>query len=683
MILSWRNDFSRGCLAFFCLIITAIFGQISAHSAVPSPRLKPPAPNLSNYLSDSDAKNFRSALSAIDRKSWTQARAIKNKISDPTAKNILYWLEAAENPQASLSTLTYVVQNLGDWPRMTRIQSKGEALLFDEPIAAQKTISWFLGRDPVSGEGRAALAKAYYDTGNMSAGDEWLRLAWREAKLTRDRQRELFGRYKNRLSAEDHFARADHLIWQGRYHYSKAQALLPFMDSGDKALIDSRVRIATNASGMDAAINRVPAGRANDSGLLYERAKWRRRKRTKDYALPLMTQPTTPPVSDDGKSSLWREKKILAYWAIEERRFNDAYRLTLNHGMTRGAGFADAEFLAGWLSLTKLGKPDQAITHFNKLKNGVSFPVSLSRADYWLGRAMDAKQDPTATTYYQQAARFSNTYYGFLAAERLGQGSYISLPAEDMGSSVKSVFEADPRIRAMHLLGEAREEKYFTQFSFHLDDEVEDLQKLSLLSQMAKSYGYMKPSVRAAKQASRFQNMLTESGYPMPAAILDLPVGVDKAFVLSIARQESEFNNSAVSHARAYGLMQMINSTARATARKHRIPYSRSRLTSDIDYSARLGSLHLHDLLDEFDGSYILAAAAYNAGAHRARSWIKTYGDPRSGEIDPIDWLESIPFSETRNYVQRVMENMQVYRARMNGNVAENRIYRDITAGAF
>ena len=668
---------------FVWLGFVLILGSKTAFSETPYPRIKPNAPNLSEHLTDSDARTFRSALQAVSRKSWPEVRSKRSALVDPVAKDVLYWLESVENPHADLSTLTYVSQNLSDWPRMTKIKAAGETILFDRYQGAQATLAWFQGNDPVSGEGRAALARAYYELGNDAEGDRWLRKAWREARLTRDRQKDLFGRYKNKLTAEDHYARADHLVWEGRYHYAKAQALMPFMDPGHKALIDSRIRVARNANGMDGAISRVPASMSNDPGLIYERARWRRRKRTKDYALPLMLQADTPPVSGKGKSVMWRERKILAYWAIQEKKFNEAYRLTLNHGATSGTVFAEAEFLAGWLALTKLNKPDQAISHFQRMRDGVSFPVSLSRAEYWLGRAYDAKQNPAATTHYNAAARFSNTYYGFLAGERLGTGGLVALPPEDKAAVLKTQFEADKRVRAMRLLAEAGEERYYTQFSFHLDDALPTLQELSLLSQMAKSYGYMKPSVRAAKQASRFQDMLTDSGYPMPDAIMNLPDHFNKPFVLAIARQESEFNNSAVSHARAYGLMQMINSTARATARKHRIPYSRGRLTTDIDYSAKLGAHHLNDLLREFDGSYILAAVGYNAGSHRAKQWIKTYGDPRTGQIDPIDWLESIPFSETRNYVQRVMENMQVYRARMNGDVAENRIYRDISVGAF
>ena len=232
------------------------------------------------------------------------------------------------------------------------------------------------------------------------------------------------------------------------------------------------------------------------------------------------------------------------------------------------------------------------------------------------------------------------------------------------------------------MLGESGEQRYFSQISYHLDDEVDSLSKLSLLSEVASDYGFMRPSLRAAKQAGRFQSMLTESGYPFVGSIDALPKDkFEDAFVYAIARQESEFSTNAVSSAKAYGLMQMINSTAKATARKHRIKYDRNRLASDGDYAARMGALHLNDLLKQWDGSYILAAVSYNAGPHRAKTWIRTYGDPRKGNVDAIDWVEKIPFSETRNYVMRVMENMQVYRARLTNDTAPNRLEQDLRLG--
>ncbi len=667
------------------LFIFTCFSQpILAAASIPTPRIKPQALNTSQLLSKSDNNDFRRGMRAADNRQWRNVEKYINRLDDLTAKRILMWRVAVDDANATFDVLTLVTQNQSDWPRMTRIRAKAETRMFDNPLAPNDAIAWFMGAEPVSGEGRAVMARAYYETKRADIADRWLKSAWRDSRLTRDRQKRLFSKYKNRLTQDDHAARADHLIWLGKRYYSSASGLLSLMSKSDRALMDARMRVGANRSGMDAAIRRVRTSQRNDSGLLYERAKWRRIKKTKAYALPVYLQITTPPVSSEGKKKLWREKKIMIYWAIKEKKYSDAYQLTQYHGLRSGEAFADAEFLAGWLALTKLNQPHIATKHFATLKNGVSLPVSSGRASYWQGRAAEATGDPLAVRYYSQAAKYPNVYYSQLAAERLNQGfAYTNLPAEQGNWVTQSQFEAKELVRALHLLGEVRNERVFTQFSFHLDDVLQEQGELSQLAQLAKSYGYMKPSVRAAKQAGRLGTMLTESGYPKPEVIINLPAEFDIPFVLAIARQESEFNPSAASGARAYGIMQMINSTARATARKAKIPYRKSWLTSNPEYAAKLGSHHLHDLLRRYDGSYIMAAAAYNAGPHRVTTWNKSYGDPRLGEIDPIDWLESIPFSETRNYIQRVMENMEVYRARLNNNQAELKLVHHLNQGAF
>lgn len=667
-----------GILAVLCLSLG------NAQADVPTPRIKPPAPKLSTILNSNDAKEFKSALSQADRRRWTSFETHRNRVQDSVAKDVLYWIQAMKDPNVDTSDLTYVVHNLSDWPRMTDIQAKAEYRLFDKPMDASKTLSWFSGREPVTGEGRIVLANAYYANGDTANGDKWLRYAWHESKLTRDRQKSVFRKHKSRLTPEDHAIRADYLIWQGTAHFSKVDGLLSLMPSGERAVATARMRLLRNSSGIDSAIKRVPASLQNDTGLLYARGQWRRRKRSKDYALETFLQIIQPPTSEKGQERLWRERKIMTYWAIEEKKYGEAYRLTRNHGMNRGAGFAEAEFLGGWLALTRLKKPALAAQHFQTLRDGVSTPVSLSRGSYWLGRAYEAQNSGEAQIHYADAARFANTYYGLLAADKLNPGNSLnSLPEEPLLPMEFSSLHQDRRIAAMTLLAETKEDHFYTLFSFHMDDDVGSLEDLSYLARLSARYSKMRPSVRAAKQASRFQSMLTESGYPLPMSIMNLPEKFDKPFVLAIARQESEFNNTAVSSAKAYGMMQMINATASATARKHRITYSRSRLTTDIDYSANLGALHLHDLLRDFDGSYILAAAAYNAGPSRAKQWIREYGDPRTGDIDPVDWVESVPFSETRNYIQRVMENMQVYQSRLNSNSSTNRLPHKLIKGAF
>ena len=690
----WQNQKSKlglaqggvkGSFAPLFAMLFILLSPLYASATIPAPRLKPAPPPMSSFISEPDARLFRKGLSSANNKRWSEVERTINRLDDPVAKDILRWLRATNDKNAPTSTLEYVHKSLSDWPRMVTVNAAAERRMFDESWTSRRVFDWFSGLrvEPVSGEGRAALARAYYAKGDQTNGDKYLRLAWRESRLTRDRQKTLFRLYKNRLTKEDHAARADHLIWSGHRNYDKARALLQHMGKTDRALMRARMALNRNSSGMDSALNAVPNSHLSDPGLIYERGRWRRRKKTKDYALPVFMSSRTAPTSEPGKKAMWREKKIMAYWAISEGKYKEAYQLSLHHGFDRGTEFAEAEFLAGWLALTGMREPDRALRHFERLRDGVGSPISLARAHYWVGRAQEANQDPQANNSYRLSAQYPNTYYGMLAGlEADGNAHRISLPPEIIDEVDKIEFASDNRVRALHLLGEAGEQRFFSQMSYHLDDEVDSLSKLSLLSELAKDYGFMRPSLRAAKQAGRFQGMLTESGYPLVGSIDALPKRrFEDAFVYAIARQESEFATNAVSSAKAYGMMQMINGTAKATARKHRIPYDRNRLASDGDYAAKMGALHLNDLLDQWDGSYILAAVSYNAGPHRAKSWIKTYGDPRRGDVDAIDWVEKIPFSETRNYVMRVMENMQVYRARLNNDSTPNRLEQDLRLG--
>lgn len=672
-----------GAFKAVTVFFSVAFVSFAANATVPAPRLKPAPPALSAYMAEPDSILFRKGLAAAKKGRWSDLEASVMRLNDPVAKDVLRWLRATRDRNAPTETLQYVHQSLSDWPRMTTVRALAERRMFEEEWSTNRVIHWFVGTDPVSGEGQAALARAFYARGDEVNGDKYLKLAWRKSKLTRDRQKKIYAKYKHKLTQEDHAARADHLIWSGYSHYDKANGLLSLMSKSDRSVMAARMKINRNASGMNAAIAAVPASHLSHPGLLYERARWRRRKKTKTYALPVYLSARAAPTSDLGKKAMWREKKIMAYWAISENDMKEAYQLTLHHGFERGTEFAEAEFLGGWLALTQLRDPDRALRHFTRLRDGVGSPISLARANYWIGRSHATRQDGQQDQHFRVAAQYPNTYYGQLAGLEVdGTGHRVTLPPEFVSEQDKLEFEADNRVRALHILGEAGEQRYFSQFAYHLDDQVNNLSKLSLLSEISADYGFMRPSLRAAKQAGRFQSMLTESGYPTVGAIEALPKSTfEHAFVYAIARQESEFATNAVSSANAYGMMQMINSTAKATARKHRVKYDLNRLASDGDYAARLGALHLNDLLDQWDGSYILAAVSYNAGPHRAKKWIETYGDPRSSEVDAIDWVEKIPFSETRNYVMRVLENMQVYRARLNNDSNQNFLERDLRVG--
>lgn len=672
-------------LAIYPLSVQPVTAQAPTQSfgPIPLPKLKPEPPDLSVYISNHDAMLLRRGLSAAARGDWSTLRRAKDDINDTTARDILFWVRAARDPNVPTDWLTYVTHNLRDWPRMVSIQAKAETRLLNQPLSPRDTVRWFEGLEPVSGEGRAALAKALFRLGDRTNGDKWLKKAWREARLTRDTQRDLFQAYRSHFTPADHAARADHLIWQGSSHFSKAQALLPHMSRADAAVMDARMKLARRSRGVSQAVAAVPQDRLTDPGFLFERGRWRRNQRDNDYALPVYLQIESAPFGDTAQRRMWVEKRLMLYWALSENKYAEAFRMTINNGATEGLAFYEPEFMGGWIALTKLGRPDIALARFKQLEAGVDTPISLARAFYWQGRAHEALQDGQQNTAYARSAGFPNTYYGQLATKRLhGANAAITLPQQSISPDMRARFARDRRVRALHLLGEAGEERFFSTFSYALDDQVETLDELMLLSQLSAEYGFMRPSIRAAKQAGRFQTLLTAEGYPLVGPIEALGPSFDIPFVYAIARQESEFAANAISSARAYGMMQMIDATARATARRHRIPYDRDRLITDRDYAARMGALHIHDLLEDFDGSYIMAAVAYNAGPRRVSQWIERYGDPRTGQIDPIDWVEKIPFSETRNYVMRVMENMQVYKARRNNNTAPATIDEDLRFGS-
>ena len=652
----------------------------AAHAAIPTPQLKPANPAAAErVLKGAQYTDFKRALTAGIDRDWTTHARMQARVTDSLAQNVLAWQRAAYDSNAPFEQVTHVVRNLGDWPRMITIQAKGERELLERGAPAREVDEWFGDREPVSGEGRIVLGRALIARGERQRGEDYIRKGWREARLTRDVQRDVFRTHRDLLNADDHAARVDHLIWLGTRHFDKARALLPHMPAGERALADARMTLAQRRPGVTAKVRAVPAALQSSPELQYERARWRRKKTSKDESVEQLLAMDAPVASEAGRIAVWREKKIAIYWLLGEKRFRDAYALTQHTGLTEGLAFQEAEFLAGWLALRRLDDAARAETHFRTLYDGVSRSISKARGAYWLARALEAQGRTTAANaMFEVAAGFPNTFYGQLAHTETGAGRDFSLPPDP-----REVLPTDVRVRALRLLGEAGEENLVQVFSYHLDDELGTIEELAGLSRYGWEIDARRASVRAAKQAARFGTLLPELGYPVPASVTALDANTfDIPFTLAIARQESEFAPNATSSAKAYGMMQMIDATARATARKHGLRYDRTRMLSDEFYAARMGSLHLNDLLARYDGSYILSAIAYNAGPTRVRQWTELYGDPRTGEIDPVDFLESIPFSETRNYVQRVMENMQVYRARLNNNAAPNLTAQSIRTGA-
>jgi soluble lytic murein transglycosylase len=430
----------------------------------------------------------------------------------------------------------------------------------------------------------------------------------------------------------------------------------------------------------------VPSSRSDDPGFTYDRAQYRRRTNNPEDAMALIARINPASAPSYARDLIYKERRLYVARALRGGNPRLAYQLVSDTGLTSGESFADSEFVSGWLQLRFLHQPTEAAAHFARMSDNVSAPVSRARALYWRAEAVRSMGQATdADAMLAQAAQYPFTYYGQLAATYGGRSASLSLPDTTVpGDASRARFESRELVRALHLIAEVGAQSDFEAIAFYLDDTLDDPMEIELLSQMAREQSYQRTALRSAK-AGLFRNVVAvNAAYPL----MQLPPGVQQsgrpepALVLSIIRQESEFDTGASSGANAHGLMQLLPSTARATARQVGMSYDRSSLT-DPSYNVTLGSNYLANLIDQFGGSYVLAIASYNAGDFNARDWVGDWGDPRSSGVDVVDWIELIPFSETRNYVQRVMENLQVYRYRLAGQPTPITIQDDLKRGHF
>jgi len=658
------------CVSAFVLLVVSV----AAEAQIPSPRIRPEPVNFSQYLSDADFTRFREGLDAADDEDWDRVRELRLELTDTAARDILLWRIALNDARASFLELDLALTELDNWPRDSFIRSEAESKIDGSGLTAPFILGWFEENPPTTGRGRIAHAEALIGVGRIAEGEALLRETWRSGRLASRVQSETYSRHSDVFTEDDHMARIDYLIWSNQR--TLARRVLPLLSGNNRNLADARLRLAGRQSGVDRAVNRIPASLSNDPGLVFERARWRRRSGMRDSTLPLLLQLPDSHTDVTALELMWTERKLMILTLVRDQDYDTAYQLARAHGMSSGADFADAEFMAGWLALVHLGRAEDALAHFTRLRDNVSTPVSQSRGSYWMARALDELgRAGEAAMLYAEAGQLSTAFYGQLALTQLPDASgQLALERDPEPTPEAEIrFEARPLVRAMRLLAEQDEDYYFRLFSYRLDDQLTDPQEAVLLARLASNYLYLRQSVRAAKAARQRGIILPQSAYPtirLPAQTNVRAQRPEDALTHSIIRQETEFGQHAVSGAGARGMMQLMPATARATARDLGETYRYSWLTDDLDYNLTLAMHHLAEVVDDYDGSYVIALAAYNAGSHRANRWIRDYGDPRDPDVDPVDWVESIPFSETRNYVQRVMENLQVYRSRLNDDAA-------------
>ena len=638
-----------------------------------------PSPAGADILSAADARAGKAAFEAIDKDRWKTVRRLTARIKDPTLAKVLRGFEFARpDTKASFADISGFLAANPDWPRRERLLRRAEeAMASDIPDAV--VLAWFAHRKPVSIDGRIRLGAALMATGKTRPGRALVRDTWINGNFGRAQEKAFYKRYRRVLTRADHWERLDRLLWEGRNW--PVRRMLWKVGAETRALAEARYLLRRREGNVDRAIAKVPAHLRDDPGLVYERLRWRRRKGRFDSAMELLSN---RPADRLYPELWWTERAILARQALNKGHISEAYRLVRNHGMEDGSGFAEAEWMAGWIALRFLAEKTVAFDHFVTMLKGVKYPVSRARGAYWAGRAAEAIGGADkARPWYVSAARHPTTYYGQLAAARMYPGDGLKLPVDPQPVPEQSAaFGGHELVRVVKILGELGREEYLRTFIMVLGEADGSVGWQMLTASLARSHGRADLAIAVAKKSGRMGRQLISVAYPTvnlrSRAKLSGGGILEKPLVFAVIRQESAFLTDARSHAGARGLMQLMPRTARTVAKRLKIRYSRQRLTTDPAFNLKLGQTYLAKVIDTFDGSYVLALSAYNAGPARARQWIKLNGDPRDPTVNVVDWIEMIPIRETRNYVQRVLEGLQVYRQRLHHTEVALALERDL-----
>ncbi|MCB5199855.1 lytic transglycosylase domain-containing protein [Loktanella sp. TSTF-M6] len=556
-----------------------------------------------------------------------------------------------------------------NWPGENVVRAAGEQVIPEDASAAQ-VILWFDGLPPQTGLGAVRLAQALVATGQIDRARNVVRTAWIDLELSDFSQQLLLDSFGDDL-ADLHEERTDQLLWAWRT--DAAEKMRPLLDEGQQALLTARSRLIRDASGVDAALAAVPEDLRDTPGLLYDRYNWAADRGRRSDAMDLLLAQSTSAAAlgEPFRWSGWR--RILARYEMRNGDPERAYRMASQHFMTPGDGYnyADLEWLSGYLALTYLDDAELALTHFDTFAATVDTPISEGRAGYWQGRALSALgRTAEAEAAFARAAVHQTSFYGLLAADRLDLPLDSALIGADEGLDWQSApIIEDDRVRAAIALLEAGQRGKAIAFVNNLGQTLgaADIARLGRAF-AARDETYL--TVLLGKAAAERGVIVPSAYFPLhPVADMDLPVPAD--LTLAIARRESEFYIGAGSPVGAQGLMQLMPATAREVSRELGLSYSEANLTRDWRYNAQLGAAYLAGLRERFGDSVIQVAAGYNAGPSRPATWMDERGDPRQGEVDVVDWIEHIPFRETRNYVQRVSESLPIYRARLTGTTGE------------
>lgn len=642
-------------------------------------------PGTLSYGQNSDIAAIKQAIGYIRKEDGVKALAIADQLKDPAARNLIVWLGLRTTPKdVGFDRAAQFLRERGaSWPSTSLIKRRAERLLYDEKRDPATVRAFFGMKTPLSGEGKLALAKALALAGDQRNAVALVRMAWRDDELSPTSERDLLSSFPGALTREDHKIRADRMFGEDKTDAAVRAAQLAGPDEGALALARAAVRKKSGSAGH--LLEAVPVSVRKEQGYVFARAQYFRLKKDPRAAARALADAPHDPRAIVKPDQWWQERRLIARQLLDLGDYQAAYRVAHDAAPPDAENYkADQLFTAGWIALRFLHDAASAKRLFEQIPKVSLHPVTVSRGYYWLGRAEEAAGDKIgARLNYQNAARHTVTYYGQLARARLGLKD-LPLPHVSKPPAAElTAFEREEPIRALRLLyaADARELAipFYTDFS---ERAGTDTVGYLLLAGIATEMRDARAMVLIGKSAMNKGVPAEMVGFPSFGIPKYTHVGpqADPAVIYAIARQESQFDQRVVSTANAKGLMQVIPSTARAIAKKFGLHWDEHKLGGDPVFNVQLGAAELGDLLQAYRGNYVLTFIGYNAGRGRANEWIAKYGDPRDPKIDTIDWIERIPLSETRYYVQRVMENLQVYQA-LSGNHPRLTIEADLVRG--
>ena len=619
----------------------------------------------SKYYNKKDFEIAKKAISEMKQAKWPAALKTAKKARDKSVYNFIQWrhLLTKGNKASYYDYKTFIDKN-EDYPRLGRVKYLAEHKLSTDTISPKKIIDWFGVDEPLSGFGKMILGESIILNGNTQKGISYIKEGWITAELSKSELRFYRKKFKKYLNADDYIKRADYLAWNNKYWDLKR--LLRYLPKDYELLYTARQLLMSKSYGVDNAISKVPAKFKNDAGLNYDRLKWRRKRGRVDSSVEILVKIKNTKDYLVRPDKWWFEREIISRSLIYKKKYALAYKIASNHALTDGPEYAAAEWMSGWIALSFLDDPLLAKDHFENFYNNVGYPISTSRGAYWLAKTYQKLgKNELANEWFGKASNFLTTYYGQLAFMELNPNQPFELSRDiEVSKEYRDYFFKKELVKTVYLLDELNEDKYTKHILRHLaNDDINNGSEV-LAAELATSIDRFDFAIQIAKIASYEKRFHNKYNYP----IISTPNYIngrkipDTAFILSIIRQESEFDLSANSHAGAKGLMQLMPYTAKVVAKQAKLPYSKSRLTRDAEYNINLGSHYIAGLILEYDGAYPFAIAAYNAGPKRVRYWKKINKNPQKNQIDYVNWIELIKFKETRNYVQRVLENYNVYR---------------------